>query len=91
MGWLITRAEVIEDPLAARLKVMERLRPLAKLEDPDRLVLPILVDAVLMAASYRGARHEVTFLNDLTRKVDLLLSRLNAHEQVQTRHPPFEL
>ena len=60
MGWFIGRAEAISDPLAARLKVMTRLRGLAELDDPEGVVVPILVDAILMVESYRGARHQIT-------------------------------
>lgn len=81
MSSLITRADALADPLAARLKVMEKLRSLAKLEDAETLVLPILVDAILMAESYRGARHEITFLSDMSRKVDELLRQLAAAEK----------
>lgn len=83
MSSLISRAEAIADPLAARLKVMEKLRSIAKLEDPEGLVVPILVDAILMAESYRGARHEITFLADMTRKVDELLRQLTTAEKQQ--------
>ena len=83
MTWSIPRAEAIADPLGARLKAMEKLRGLSKLDDPEGLVLPILVDAILMAESYRGARHEITFLPDLTRNVDELIRQLTIMEKVQ--------
>ena len=35
------------------------------------------VNAILMAESYRGARHQVSFLPELTRNVDALLRELN--------------
>ena len=38
--------------------------------------MPILLDAILMAESYRGARHQISFLPELTRSVDALLSEL---------------
>lgn len=76
MAWMIGRTEAIADPLAARLKAMTRLRGLAELDDPESVVVPILVDAILMAESYRGARHQVDFLPDLTRNVDALLREL---------------
>jgi hypothetical protein len=88
MSWLITRAEAIADPLAARLKAMDRLRMLAELERPEEVVVPILVDAILMAQCYRGARHDITFLADLTRKVDELLKQLDTHEEERDRFPP---
>jgi len=67
----------MSNPEAARRKTMERLRGLAELDDPESLVVPILVDAILMAESYRGARHQITFLPELTRSVDALLRELN--------------
>lgn len=83
MGWCIGRTEAMNDPLAARRKALAKLRGLEQVEDPEALVVPILIDAILMAESYRGARHEVTFLNDLTRSVDALIRELNAAEKAQ--------
>ncbi len=80
MAWCIGRAEAISDPLAARLKALDKLRALAELDDPESLVVPILIDAILMAESYRGARHQITFLPELTRSVDQLIRELNALE-----------
>ena len=83
MSWIIGRAEAIADPLAARLKAMEKLRRLAELDDPESLVVPILVDAILMAESYRGARHQITFLPDLTRSVDALIREITLSEKAE--------
>ena len=83
MGWCIGRAEATSNPLAAREKVMAKLRGLAGLDDPEAVVVPILVDAILMAESYRGARHQVDFLNDLTERVDALIRELNIHEKTR--------
>jgi len=77
MSWFIGRTEAMSNPEAARRKVLERLRDLAVLDDPESLVVPILIDAILMAESYRGARHQITFLPELTRRVDALLRELN--------------
>jgi hypothetical protein len=77
MSWFIGRTEAMSNPEAARRKTMERLRGLAELDDPESLVVPILVDAILMAESYRGVRHQITFLPELTRSVDALLRELN--------------
>jgi hypothetical protein len=70
----------MSDPVAARLKAMDKLRGLAELDDPESLVVPILIDAILMAESYRGARHQITFLPELTRSVDELIRELNLIE-----------
>lgn len=77
MPWFIGRTEALSDPEKARHKALERLRSLAELDDPESLVVPILLDAILMAESYRGARHQVSFLPELTRSVDALLRELN--------------
>lgn len=81
MAWCIGRAEALSDPLAARLKAMAKLRAIAQLDDPEGVVVPILVDAILMAESYRGARHQITFLPELTRSVDALLRELTIVEK----------
>ncbi len=83
MGWCIGRAEATSDPSAARSKVMTKLRRLAELDDPESLVVPILVDAILMAESYRGARHQITFLPELTRSVDVLIREITILEKAE--------
>jgi hypothetical protein len=81
MSWCIGRTEAMADPIAARRKALERLRALEQVDDPESLVVPILIDAILMAESYRGARHEITFLPELTRSVDALLRELTIVEK----------
>lgn len=81
MSWHIGRTEALADPLAARRKALAKLRVLEQVEDPESLVVPILIDAILMAESYRGARHDITFLPELTRSVDALIRELNAAEK----------
>jgi hypothetical protein len=83
MAWCIGRTEAMADPLAARRKALTKLRALEDLDDPESLVVPILIDAILMAESYRGARHDVTFLGELTRSVDALIRELNAAEKAR--------
>jgi len=83
MGWCIGRAEAMGDPVSARRKALAKLRALEDIDDPESLVVPILIDAILMAESYRGARHQVTFLNELTRSVDALIRELNAAEKAR--------
>lgn len=83
MAWCIGRAEAMADPVAARRKALAKLRGLTDLDDPESAVVPILIDAILMTESYRGARHDITFLNELTRSVDALLRELNAVEKVK--------
>ncbi len=81
MAQFISRAEVIADPEAARLKAMTKLRALANLDDADSLVVPVLLDAILISQAYRSARHEITFLPELTRSVDALLRVLTIAEE----------
>lgn len=83
MSWCIGRTEAMSDPLSARRKAMAKLRGLAELDDPESLVVPILIDAILMAESYRGARHQITFLPELTRSVDALIRELNIAEKAR--------
>ena len=83
MSWLIGRTEALADPLGARRKALAKLRLLADLDDPESVVVPILIDAILMAESYRGARHDITFLPELSRSVDALIRELNAAEKAR--------
>ena len=89
MGWCIGRTEAMADPIAARRKALERLRALEQADDPESLVVPILIDAILMAESYRGARHEITFLPELTRSVDALLRELTIVEKANEWAEPL--
>jgi hypothetical protein len=76
MGWLIGRAAAMSDPEGARKKALEKLRGIAEMDDPESVVVPILLDAILLVESYRGARHQIRFLDDLRGKVDTLLREL---------------
>ena len=56
MGWMIGRTAAMADPAAARAKALAKLRTLAELDDPESLVVPVLIDALLMVESLsRGA------------------------------------
>jgi len=83
MTWHIGRTEALSDPVAARRKALARLQGLTELEDPEALVVPILLDAILMVESYRGARHQISFLPELTRNVDALLRELTILEKAK--------
>ncbi|MEO7364858.1 MAG: hypothetical protein ABIW03_00900 [Sphingomicrobium sp.] len=83
MGWLIGRAQAVSDPAAARRKALDKLRNCAQLDDPESLVVPILIDALLLVESYRGARHQITFLPELTESIDALLRELTIIEKTQ--------
>lgn len=81
MGWLIGRAAAMSDPEGARKKALEKLKGIVELDDPESLVVPILLDAILLVESYRGARHQITFLDDLTGSVDGLLREITIVEK----------
>ncbi|MFP5329736.1 MAG: hypothetical protein ACLGHC_06315 [Alphaproteobacteria bacterium] len=81
MGWSIGRAAVLSDPERARRKALEKLQALTELEDPESLVVPILIDAMLLVESYRGARHQITMLPELTQSVDALLREITILEK----------
>lgn len=81
MGWLIGRAAAMSDPEGARKKALDKLKGIAEMDDPESLVVPILMDAILLVESYRGARHQITFLDDLSGSVDALLRELTIVEK----------
>lgn len=83
MGWLIGRAEALSNPEGARRKALEKLKGIAELDDPENLVVPILIDALLMVESYRGARHQISFLPELTDSIDALLRELTIVEKAK--------
>lgn len=83
MAWMIGRTAAMADPEAARRKALEKLRRLTALDDPENVVIPILIDAILMVESYRGARHQITFLTELTARVDELLRELSLTEKAE--------
>ena len=81
MGWMIGRAAVISDPEGSKRKALEKLQGLADIEDQESFVVPILLDAILMVEAYRGARHQITQLPELTDSVDALLRELTIIEK----------
>jgi hypothetical protein len=81
MAWMIGRTAAMADPEAARKKALAKIQAIAELDDPESLVVPILVDALLMVEAYRGARHQFTFLPELTASVDGLLRELTIVEK----------
>lgn len=81
MGWMIGRTEALTNPEGARRKALEKLQGLPQLDDPEALVVPILIEALLMVESYRGARHQISFLPELTKSVDDLLRELTIVEK----------
>jgi hypothetical protein len=83
MAWMIGRTAALANPEAARRKALAKLQGLTELDDPESLVVPILIDAILMAESYRGARHQVDFLHELTANVDALIREINIVEKTK--------
>ena len=81
MAWMIGRTAAMADPESARHKALAKLQALAELDDAESLVVPILIDALLMVEAYRGARHQFTFLPELTTSVDTLLRELTIIEK----------
>ena len=81
MSWLIGRTAAMSDPEGARRKALDKLQAITELDDPESAVVPILIDAILLVESYRGARHQITFLDDLTGSVDDLLRELTIVEK----------
>jgi hypothetical protein len=71
----------MSDPEAARRKALEKLQALAEIDDPESLVVPILIDAILLVESYRGARHPLPFVDELTASVDALLREMTIVEK----------
>lgn len=83
MSWMIGRAAAMSNPEAARAKALKKLQGLVELDDPESVVVPILIDALLMVESYRGARHQISFLPELTESVDALLRDLTIVEKTK--------
>jgi hypothetical protein len=81
MAWMIGRTAALADPERARAKALAKLQGLAQLEDPEGVVVPILLEAILMVESYRGARHQISFLPELTERVDAMIRELNLTEK----------
>lgn len=80
MSWCIGRAKALADPVAAKLEILDKLRRL-ELEDPEGVVIPVLINTVLLVESHRAARHQITFLDDLSRTVDALISAVTETER----------
>ena len=53
MAWMIGRTKAIQDPEGSRAKALEKLRGLAMLDDPESVVVPILL-AVKAVAGRAG-------------------------------------
>ena len=81
MTWMIGRTAALADPEGARAKALAKLQALPELDDPESLVVPILIDALLLVESYRGARHQITMLPELTSSVDALLREITIVEK----------
>ena len=83
MGWLIGRTEAVSNPERARHKALAKLQALAEIENAENLVVPILIDALLMVESYRGASHQISFLPEMTASMDALLREITIVEKAE--------
>lgn len=93
MGWLISRQEATSEPEIARRKILTLLRNLEEVAEPEKLLMSIIVDSVLIVEAYRGARHQVALLPELQQSVDALLRELRVIEQIKewSSEPSVEL
>jgi hypothetical protein len=80
---LIGRQEATGNPEAARRKVLKLFQEVDQLDDPASVLLPMLVDAVLIVEAYRGARHQIDLLPELTSSVDRFLKEIRIAEQAR--------
>lgn len=83
MAWMIGRTAALADPEAARRKAAAKLHDLVELDDPEAAIFPVLVDALLLVEAYRGARHQISFLPELSESVDALLRELTIAEKAK--------
>lgn len=65
------------EPDELRQRILELFSYIEDLEQPEGLVLPVLIDAVLIVEAYRRVRHQVAYLPELTHSVDALLRELD--------------
>ncbi len=65
------------EPDEVRQRVLGLFGFVEDLEQPERLILPVLLDAVVIVEAYRRARHQVIHLPELTHSVDELLRELD--------------
>jgi hypothetical protein len=72
----------LADPNAVRQKALSLLSHLDELDEPEALMMPILLDAVTIVETYRRARHQVSYLPELTKSVDALLRELEIIKRV---------
>ena len=72
----------MKDPELVRQRTLTLFALLDQLDEPERPVLAVLVDAVQIVEAYRGARHQVLGLPELTRSVDALMRELEITERI---------
>ena len=84
MSWMIGRAAAMSQPRGGALQgARETAGAERARRSRNRVVVPILIDALLMVESYRGARHQISFLPELTESVDALLRDLTIVEKTK--------
>jgi len=68
MGWMIGRTAALSNPEAARRKAIEKLRSLAELDDPESVVVPILLDTRCHGHGDRAWHRRPRYLRTLGRR-----------------------
>jgi hypothetical protein len=74
----------MKDPEAVRRRTLELFTAFNELDEPERVVMPVLMDAIAIVEAYRGARHQVLHLPELTRSVDALLRDLEIATRIRS-------
>ena len=65
------------DPHAVRQQALKLFEGLEELDQPEQLVLPVLLDAIALVEAYRFVRHkDVAYLPELTTSVNALMAEL---------------
>jgi hypothetical protein len=74
----------MKDPEAVRRRTLELFTVFNELEEPERVVMPVLMDAIAIVEAYRGARHQVLHLPELSQSVDALLRDLEIAMRIKS-------
>ncbi|MDB5699273.1 MAG: hypothetical protein JWN69_2077 [Alphaproteobacteria bacterium] len=72
----------MKDPEAVRRRTLEMFTLLGELDGAEQVVMPVLLEAVMIVEAYRGARHQVSHLPELSRRVDALIRELEITERI---------
>lgn len=72
----------MKDPQAVRQHTLELFGLFGELDDAEHVVMPVLLDAVMIVEAYRGARHQISHLPELSRSVDALIRELEIAQRI---------